>query len=183
MKNANQFTLEVFDKNPNKNYPEITGYYGLENNNFEILFHIIQTSNEVLWPSPLSEKGTRKDELWKSTCFEIFIARNETTEYREYNFSPNGDWNSYDFSDYRQNMQPADITEAPQIKFDLESNDMHLMSVTLKTDSLPYPNSRPLKIGISAVLKYVDGQHVYYALTHCGSEANFHLRESFVMSI
>src|SRR3989337_36218 len=46
-----------------------------------------------------SEPG-RGDDLWQSTCFELFL-RGDGAAYREYNFSPSGEWAAYAFDSYR----------------------------------------------------------------------------------
>ena len=43
----------------------------------------------------------RKDELWKTTCFEAFFAAADADGYREWNFAPRGNWAAYDFTGYR----------------------------------------------------------------------------------
>jgi hypothetical protein len=40
--------------------------------------------------------------LWRHTCFEVFVARKGARAYREYNFSPSGEWAAYEFSSYRK---------------------------------------------------------------------------------
>lgn len=40
-----------------------------------------------------------------------------------------------------------------------------------------------LDAGVSAVIKSIDGGVTYWALTHPGSQADFHRRESFVIEL
>ena len=58
---------------------------------------------------PAQQDPARVDNLWEHTCFEAFIGRNGDTAYREFNFSPTGQWAAYDFSDYRQ-RRPGEVT-------------------------------------------------------------------------
>lgn len=64
------------------------------------LIHI----EDVLWPAP--KTTARQFELWKSTCFELFIAHKNSKEYLEFNFSPSGEWDCYIFNDYRSPQPP-----------------------------------------------------------------------------
>ena len=48
---------------------------------------------------PTASPG-RADDLWKTTCFELFVA-GEGGAYREFNFSPSTRWAAYDFAGYR----------------------------------------------------------------------------------
>lgn len=59
---------------------------------------------------PVGGAGERCDNLWEHTCFELFIACTGSTAYREFNFSPAGQWAAYDFTDYRS---PHDHTRRP----------------------------------------------------------------------
>ena len=63
-------------------------------------------------PAPV-EPG-RADGLWRSTCFELFLLDPATGGYREFNFSPSGEWAAYEFDSYRESMR-ALATKTPQI--------------------------------------------------------------------
>ena len=50
------------------------------------------------------------ERLWAHTCFELFVAQAGVAGYREFNFSPNGQWMRFDFADYRQRIaSPAQV--------------------------------------------------------------------------
>ena len=49
-----------------------------------------------------------RDELWHTTCFELFVRCGDELSYREYNFAPSGAWAAYHFDDYRSRMAPLD---------------------------------------------------------------------------
>src|SRR6185503_6002309 len=52
--------------------------------------------------------GVRRDELWKHTCFEAFIALDRAGGYFEINLSPSFDWAVYRFSGYRAGMASSE---------------------------------------------------------------------------
>src|SRR5438045_7356229 len=60
--------------------------------------------------------GRRADGLWQHTCFEAFIAAQGGAGYYEFNFSPTLDWAAYQFTDYRDGMTPANLTQAPGLQ-------------------------------------------------------------------
>src|ERR1700756_60544 len=64
---------------------------------------------------PPSGAGGRADGLWKSTCFEAFVATADEPGYLEFNFSPSLDWAIYRFNAYREGMSPVEIGGAPDI--------------------------------------------------------------------
>ncbi|MBV1918487.1 MAG: DOMON-like domain-containing protein [Sphingomonadaceae bacterium] len=70
----------------------------------------IDGANDVILP-PIAGRQ-RADDLWNTTCFELFIDMGEGA-YREFNFSPSGQWAAYDFSSYRQLARNAVLEEAP----------------------------------------------------------------------
>ena len=59
---------------------------------------------------PTTLSSDRTDMLWEHTCFEAFIAAEGETAYREFNFSPSGQWAAYAFSDDRQHRRLTSIT-------------------------------------------------------------------------
>ena len=64
---------------------------------------------------PEEKPCRRVDELWQHTCFEAFLMTGDGPGYREYNFSPSGEWASYAFHDYRQAGTETDES-APAIR-------------------------------------------------------------------
>ena len=45
------------------------------------------------------------ERLWAYTCFEAFVGTPDGAAYREFNFSPNGQWMRFDFSGYREQVE------------------------------------------------------------------------------
>jgi hypothetical protein len=58
-------------------------------------------------PSPRPPQ--RAQRLWQHTCCEIFVAREGSPAYHEFNFSPSGEWAAYAFRRYRE----GDALDAP----------------------------------------------------------------------
>lgn len=130
-------------------------------------------------PPTENEAPSRRDHLWETTCFEVFIGLPDATRYWEVNASPNGDWNVYRFDDYRQAMasEPActavESTWLPLTKgyyFTLELSTKDWIAV-----------DQPLEIGVSTVLE--TDRISYWALVHPGQEPDFHRRDSFSLEL
>ena len=131
----------------------------------------------------LAETPQRKDDLWRSTCLEFFLAEPGGQGYWEFNLSPSGHWNVYRFTGYRQAMDPElAYTELPfQVKGQRTSLTLDL--------SLPMPDAaladRPLEMAITAVLAISsvsadqDDTCTYWALSHSGDQPDFHRRSDF----
>ena len=62
------------------------------------------------------QKQSRKNELWKRTCFELFIAKQNDFHYYELNMSPSTEWNFYSFLDYKQEMIEEKSISEPSIQ-------------------------------------------------------------------
>lgn len=130
----------------------------------------------------------RRDELWKNTCFEIFVGSAENPAYLEMNLSPSGDWNVYAFAKYRSQMRPVSDSQPPLIKVErVASGDTYEWHGSLRpTDVVggegelgELLRSPGLVLGATAVLEYKSGEREYWALAHAGGQPDFHLRESF----
>jgi hypothetical protein len=126
---------------------------------------------------PESEEPGRRDELWKTTCFEAFLQPEGEAGYREWNFAPSGDWAAYDFSGYRQGMAPADVTE-PYIRME-DNFTWWALGATIAVDA-----KQSWRLGLSAVLEEKDGTKSYWALAHCNPDKpDFHLADCFTAKL
>ena len=136
----------------------------------------------LLIPPPQSE--TRNDGLWEHTCCEAFVAVAGDTNYREFNFSPSGQWAAYAFSGYRQPLACAVLTQPPQISTLVSAGRLELTAV-ISSDILPQAaTAAGLQIGLSAVIESTDtveGCRSYWALKHPAVRPDFHHREAFVL--
>lgn len=133
-----------------------------------------------------SADRARTDLLWEHTCFEAFVGVSGETAYREFNFSPSGQWAAYAFSGYRQGLDAPLDMEAPRIEARLTDGRLEL-DARIAEEALPRcPEGRSWQIGLSAVVEAtdtVDGSHSYWALKHPSPRPDFHRRESFTLEI
>ena len=138
-----------------------------------------------------SNNRERRDELWKQTCFEVFVGCADQRSYLEFNLSPSGDWNAYAFETYREGMRPVSDSAGIEVSHSANpQNDLRTWSASI-APSIDNPTngedgelakllkSRSLVLGATAVIEYQDGSREYWALTHAGEKPDFHLRESF----
>lgn len=127
----------------------------------------------------------RVDQLWEHTCFEAFIGVRGETAYREFNFSPSGQWAAYAFRNYRQPEDELPEIAPPAIVAQRHAGRLEL-DVTLSARALPpKPAQTPWQIGLSAVVEEadtVDGRHSYWALLHPGTRPDFHHRDAFALN-
>lgn len=143
--------------------------------------------DRVLWPQAKAPaKRERRDELWKSTCLELFLAAPESKAYVEVNVSPSGDWNTYAFDDYRTGMRPAAGEVSLHVPAKTAEPYLRLVGALRPKrggDVEGLLASRELVVGATAVIEYLTGEREYWALTHAGAKPDFHLRSSFTAKL
>ena len=126
---------------------------------------------------PEAAEPTRKDGLWRTTCFEAFLRETGGDPYQEWNFAPSGDWAAYDFSAYRDGMRNAEVGAPPYIR--MEDN---LTWWTLGA-TIAVPSDGQWELGLSAVLEEADGTKSYWALAHPSDKPDFHHPDCFVAKL
>ncbi len=137
--------------------------------------------SSIKWPDERREMAARRDELWKTTVFEFFVAVDGQAGYIEMNIAPSGDWNAYAFSNYRAGMLPvASIAKTPLSSTSKDADSLALEGVIHLSD---FQLVGPVVLGASAVLEYQDGRKEYWALAHRGEKPDFHLRDSFTAHV
>lgn len=129
-----------------------------------------------------SRDNSRCDGLWRHTCFEAFIAVADEITYREFNFSPSGQWAAYAFTAYRQAENSILQLASPRIAPNI-SADGFTLSAHLAPDALP-PNShlQTLRVGLCAVIENAKSLS-YWALHHATERPDFHHPGSFILPL
>lgn len=128
------------------------------------------------WPA-MALPPARRDGLWQSTCLEAFIAAQGHSAYWEVNLAPNGDWNVYALSGYRENLRP--VVEISSLPYLLRRSDTELqMEFQLDLSRWISP-TQPLEVSLTAVLDHPGYGLSYWAWQHSGEQPDFHLRDSF----
>lgn len=121
----------------------------------------------------------RSDGLWQHTCFEVFAMAGHGPGYREFNFSPAGDWAAYDFHAYREGG-PLDPVPAPTIVCRAGDDSLEL-EVRLPRHALP--TGVPLRLALSAVIEDRHGKLAYWALRHPAGQPDFHHTDAFALTL
>ncbi len=166
---------------PASNAPKITitGVIARQNDVLALRYFLTGNIEEVFLPS-LSAHPGRKDELWKTTCFEFFLAIKDQPRYWEFNMSPSGDWNIYRMDAYRR-IGFREETSIQRLEFEArEEANTFTLDATVDLTSI-LPESALVEAGITAVIQTKDGHETYWALSHPAPQPDFHVRESFIL--
>lgn len=126
---------------------------------------------------PTAAKPYRTDDLWKSTCFELFLTV-PSGGYIEYNFSPSTQWAAYKFDVYREGMTPIPVAGfPPSSKFTPEADLIWVHAFT--GSKFEYPT----RLALSAVIEEIDGTKSYWALRHPPGPPDFHHPDCFALTL
>jgi hypothetical protein len=140
----------------------------------ELRFAASGRMRELIIPAPAVPKRT--DGLWRSTCFEAFVRR-EDGGYLEFNLSPSGQWAAYSFTGYRQGIAPLEI-DPPAIE---TLRRPHSLELRARIGPLACPE--PWRLGLSAVIAEADGGTGYWALAHPPGKPDFHHPDCFDLEL
>lgn len=118
---------------------------------------------------PEPAEPVRMDDLWRTTCFEIFwgnAGEGAGPNYREFNLSPSTRWACYDFDDFRLNSRdgPADVA----IECRREQNTL-VVETEISSD-LPLPAD----VALNAIIEDTQGNIQFWALAFQPGKADFH---------
>ncbi|MEA3033634.1 MAG: hypothetical protein QOH86_1650 [Sphingomonadales bacterium] len=125
---------------------------------------------------PPPQKPYRADGLWQTTCFELFL-QDEGEGYREFNFSPSGQWAAYRFRAYREGREPLGLDSPPVIRSSPEPFGL-LLSVSVRVEM-----GANARLGLSAIIEETEGRKSYWALAHPEGEPDFHHRDCFALEL
>lgn len=117
---------------------------------------------------PAVDQPGRYDNLWKTTCFEIFWSH-DGTSYREFNLSPSTRWACYDFDAFREGMRdaPAEVEIAVEV-----TNGELRLAADIHSD-LPVPAT----VALNGIIEDADGVNRFWALAFRPGAPEFHASE------
>jgi hypothetical protein len=122
---------------------------------------------------PAATRPGPADGLWQHTCLEAFVSAKGDAGYREFNFSPSGQWAAYRFAGERlRDTATAPDQPAPAIQLAVTPTLLTL-DVHLPLDALPSPAPH-LALALCAVIEEHDGRLSYWALQHPKARPDFH---------
>lgn len=120
----------------------------------------------------------RSDGLWRTTCFELFVAIGGE-DYLEFNFSPSGGWAAYRFNGYRADMCELAMPP-PQIALETGASRLSLKA-TFSLAALPEATIG--QAGLCAVIEEATGEKSYWALAHPRGAPDFHHPDCFALDL
>ncbi|MAM41337.1 MAG: hypothetical protein CL949_23170 [Erythrobacter sp.] len=124
---------------------------------------------------PFAGKG-RADELWRTTCFELFLQPDGGTSYCEFNLSPSERWAAYDFSSPRNGMANRPSPREPECTM-RQGTGFAIFDAAIPVEAVP---DIACAAGITCVLEEEGGIKSFWALQHCQDQPDFHDPACFI---
>jgi hypothetical protein len=137
----------------------------------------IEGSQQLVVPA-FAGKG-RTDDLWQTTCFELYLKPLGGEAYCELNLSPSERWNAYDFDGYRSGMRERPFPHEPECAIRVGSN-FAIFDAAIPVAGLP---DQDCAMGLSAILEEQGGTVSYWALAHPEGKPDFHNPACFAMAL
>lgn len=128
----------------------------------------VEGAQDLLIP-PFAGRG-RADELWQTTCFELFLRPAGRDAYVELNLSPSERWAAYDFSGYRDGMAERPASREPDCTI-RQGSSFAIFDAAIPRDVLP---ELPAAANFAAVIEEQGGVKSYWALAHPAARPDFH---------
>jgi hypothetical protein len=122
----------------------------------------------------------RSHQLWRHSCFEIFIRMPGEAGYHEYNFAPSSHWAAYGFDDRRLGMHNLEIGHPPVIEAQRTASEFIL---TASLASLDLLRDASWQIGLSVIIEESSGGLSFWALAHPKGAADFHHEDCFALTL
>jgi hypothetical protein len=124
----------------------------------------------------------RTDELWKHTCFEVFIRPLPHDAYFEFNVAPSTQWAAYGFSATRHGMH--DIDASPERIEAGQGDRSYSLDVRIDlTRITALLTEQPWRLNVTAVIEEKNGAKSYWALAHPPGKPDFHNPDCFVLEL
>ncbi|HTH29271.1 MAG TPA: DOMON-like domain-containing protein [Sphingobium sp.] len=141
-------------------------------------YQVVGDISTVVMPLIMAQE--RADELWRTTCFELFLSRPGIEGYLELNFSPSSRWAAYGFERYRSGRKIMDRLEVSRLDIRVSPNTLELGVMVDISCIAPEKHSVTWQAGLSAIVETKDGEKSYWALAHGADKPDFHRRDCFV---
>lgn len=153
---------------------EIESSFEIDNKTLRLSFDIKGNIGNYLFDEPC--KQTRKDELWKKTCFELFIAHKNRPNYHELNISTSTEWNFYTFSDYKTAMKEEKNLSEPFIHSSKMQNRYRL---SVEFDFYEENFKENFTFNLAVILLDKKGIRSFYTIYRKEGKVDFHNKENW----
>lgn len=125
---------------------------------------------------PKKEKLKRANELWRATCFELFLANSKTKIYYEINISPTLHWNIYRLETYRAEPKELIVSSEAIIKI-REDEQSYEINFELECKELDLAEFDQYNLAV--ILLNNQNEREFWTIRPMGKSPDFHDRDGF----
>jgi hypothetical protein len=109
--------------------------------------------------------------LWLDTCFELFLKKENSSDYYEFNFASNNDYNIFHFPEYRAPLKETnDFLVDSQMEVESENKIVFNFQIYPHIDVA----GEEFTFLASTILKTIDKKISFWAVDHSKKNADFH---------
>ncbi len=158
---------------------QLRGTLFFKANELNVEFCLQDPLHQVMKVGPLKKVLHRQNDLWKSTCFELFLSELGEKSYWELNFSVDGAWNLYRFDEYRRPQPPKESLDFQLIDLQWEFSKL---KIRLKIPD----HLKALEACLCSVIQLQSNELHYFSSYHVDSRSarpDFHRRENFTIPL
>lgn len=168
-----EFSLRPHPDFPGRAVRSITVTATREGDALSLVYRLTGALDDVLWPAP-AEPAFR-DELWRHSCCEAFVAPYGAPGYVELNIAPSTEWAAYVFDGPRAGMRRAKGVAVFEVAWLVTPEVAELRARAI----LPGLMDSDRDVALTAVIEERDGTRSYWALAHAPGAPDFHNRDCF----
>lgn len=117
----------------------------------------------------------RENELWRISCFELFLANDEDVYY-ELNFSTSLSWNFYILNSYRVKPKELVFLEEPHLNFEYNNNELYIV-FELDSKILDFEKFKHYNL---ACILLTEEERTFWTINPYKDTPDFHNKKSFV---
>ena len=138
----------------------------------------IEGSQKLVIPA-FAGRG-RADELWQTTCFEMFLKPTGGSAYCEFNLSPSERWAAYDFAAYREGMAERPMPREPDCTL-RRGSSFTIFDAAVPAAGLPQAECA---MALAAVVEEEGGVKSYWGLLNPNPDKpDFHHEDCFALDL
>lgn len=167
--------LKPFKKNEDFT---VSSDVSLNGSKLSFQFKIEDLKSKLKLPD-MKDSAKRVIGLWDNACFEAFWSYEGSPSYFEMNLSPNGNWNVFEFVNYRSPGFP-NLKESRAWRLTSYKRSENSFAADFETE-VAFESGRSLDFSLNAILVTKSGEKSFWALEHFGEKPDFHKRESFLL--
>ncbi|UNU73871.1 hypothetical protein LU293_02940 [Moraxella nasovis] len=167
---AQCLSLSVFCDTPSDNAPKIWVVLSCHDNSKHLHLSYFIEKTDWLKLDDVADNVTRQDYLWENNCLECFMSKDNVRQYYELNVALSGNFNIYQFQNYRTPNTLPPMQAAGSVSISQEYDDRMIIRHISVCVEIPISDIKHIN---PCVILYRDNTAYFYAVQHA-TPPDFH---------